>query len=108
MVQGADVFLMPSYDENQPLVLLEAMAASVPAVAYAAGASRRMLQDGQEGFINAIGDTIGLAQRLELLLDDEQLRYRFAQACWRRQRSLRNWENAADHARVELEQALAL
>ena len=55
IVRSADVLVMPSYDENQPLVLVEAMAASVPAVAYAAGATRHMLEHQREGLIAPIG-----------------------------------------------------
>ena len=99
---------MPSYDENQPLVLLESIAASVPAIAYAAGATSRIVQDGREGFVIPIGDKIALAQRLRLMLSDEALRHDFAQACWRRQRSFSSWDDAARGARVELESACAV
>jgi glycosyltransferase involved in cell wall biosynthesis len=103
IVQHADVFLMPSYDENQPLVLLEAMASSVPALAYAAGATRHMLEHETEGFVIGIGDKAALAERLAQLLDDEDLRYRLALSCWQRQRSIRSWAAAALVARMELE-----
>jgi len=106
IVQSADLLLMPSYLENHPLVLLEAVAGSVPVVAYAAGAVGAVLTDGQEGFITAMGDVVALARRIELLIADEQLRYGFAQACWRRQGSLRTWRAAADHARDALELAV--
>jgi glycosyltransferase involved in cell wall biosynthesis len=102
LVQHADLLLMPSYDENQPLVLLEAMAASVPALAYAAGATRHMLEDETEGFVIGIGDKAALTERLAQLLDDEGLRYRLAHSCWQRQRSIQSWSAAALAARVEL------
>jgi glycosyltransferase involved in cell wall biosynthesis len=98
---------MPSYDENQPLVLLEAMAASVPAIAYAAGATRQMLEHGREGYIAEIADKAAFAEHLQRLIDDEDLRYRMAVACWERQRSLLDWKTAARHARLNLERLLA-
>jgi glycosyltransferase involved in cell wall biosynthesis len=107
LVQGSDLLLMPSYDENQPLVLLEAMAASVPAIAYAAGATRHMLEHGREGCIADIGDTEALAEHTRRLIGDEDLRYRMASACWVRQQSLRNWKAAALHASAELARLLA-
>jgi glycosyltransferase involved in cell wall biosynthesis len=107
LVQDSDVLLMPSYDENQPLVLLEAMAASVPAIAYAAGATRHMLEHGREGCIAAIGDTDALAEHIRGLIENEGLRYRMASACWLRQQSLRNWTAAAQHAGAELARLLA-
>jgi glycosyltransferase involved in cell wall biosynthesis len=103
LVQASDVLLMPSYDENQPLVVLEAMASSVPVVAYAAGATRHMLEHGREGYVADIGDAEALAEHIRRLVEDEGLRQRMASACWQRQHSLRNWTTAAVHARAELE-----
>lgn len=102
LVQESDVLVMPSYDENQPLVLLEALAASVPAVAYAAGATRDMIEHGREGFVTEIGDEDGLGRYMERLLADAELRSRMAAACWERQRTLRSWASAATHARASL------
>lgn len=106
LVQRSDVLLMPSYDENQPLVLLEAMAASVPAVAYAAGATRSMLEHGHEGLISEIGDKASLATHVQQLVGDEPLRQRMAAACWQRQLSLCNWAAAALHAKADLQRVL--
>ncbi len=101
-VRAADVLLMPSYDENQPLVLLEAMAASVPAIAYAAGATRQMLEHDREGWITSIGDREQFAAYLERLLGDEPSRQRLAQACWERQQQLPSWSETAARTRAAL------
>lgn len=101
-VRSADLLLMPSYDENQPLVLLEAMAASVPSIAYDAGAARQMLQHEHEGLITPIGDQQRFGACLEQLLADESRRQAFAAACWQRQQSLPSWPAAAARARQEL------
>lgn len=103
LLVASDVLVMPSHDENHPLVLLEAMAASVPAVAYDAGAAARMLGHGARGLVSPIGDRAALARNLTRLMDDEALRYRMAQACWRWQRRLPSWASAALHARQRLE-----
>jgi glycosyltransferase involved in cell wall biosynthesis len=105
LVALSDVLVMPSYDENQPLVLLESMAASVPAVAYAAGAARHMLEHGREGLIAPIGDKLLLAAHLRRLIEDEAERHTMAVACWKRQSSLRNWSDAARRCRAALEAA---
>jgi glycosyltransferase involved in cell wall biosynthesis len=102
LVQQSDLFLMPSYDENQPLVLLEAIAASVPAVAYAAGATPHMLEHGRDGLIAPVGDRRAFAAHLRRLLEDEDLRYEMATHCWQRQRSLPSWREAAARAGQEL------
>jgi glycosyltransferase involved in cell wall biosynthesis len=101
-VRSADLLLMPSYDENQPLVLLEAMAASVPSIAYAAGAARQMIEHDREGLVTPIGDQQRFGTYLEQLIADEQRRQAFARACWQRQQSLPSWPEAAARARREL------
>jgi glycosyltransferase involved in cell wall biosynthesis len=106
LVIGADILVMPSYDENQPLVLLEAMAASVPAVAYAAGASAEITKDGKEGLIGPIGDRAVLARNLARLIDDESARFEMAEACWECQRDIPNWETAAQRASEMLARSL--
>jgi len=106
VVTAADVLVMPSYDENQPLVLLEAQAASVPTIAYAAGATARIVQHGLTGWVGPVGDRSRLAVHLDRLLGDEPERYRMAEACWERQKRLPSWASAAKHARAELERAL--
>ncbi len=103
LVRGSDLLVMPSYDENHPLVLLEAMAASVPAVAYAAGAARHMVEHGQEGLIAPIGDKTRLSVHLNRLIDDEPARLAMAEACWQRQNSLPNWQIAGRMAREALQ-----
>jgi glycosyltransferase involved in cell wall biosynthesis len=107
LVQQSDLFLMPSYDENQPLVLLEAMAASVPSVVYAAGAARHMLEHGRQGFVTDIGDKDTFGRHVFQLLEDEQQRYAMALACWERQQSLPNWPTAARQGRAELQRVLS-
>lgn len=98
---------MPSYGENQPLVLLEALAASVPAVAYAAGATRHMLQHDVEGLIAPVGDRAALEAHLGRLLADEATRFSMATRCWQRQRSLSSWSAAARAASALLTEQLA-
>ncbi|WP_428267411.1 glycosyltransferase family 4 protein [Haliangium sp.] len=105
LVHGADVLVMPSYDENQPLVLLEAIAASVPSVAYAAGAAVHMLDHGRAGLVGPIGDKDALAAHLERLIGDEAERYRMAQTCWEMQQTLPSWATAAQQARALLASA---
>jgi glycosyltransferase involved in cell wall biosynthesis len=106
LVVASDVLVMPSYDENHPLVLLEAMAASVPAVGYQAGAAAHMLGHGARGLLGPIGDRATLAGNLARLIDDEAERQRLAEACWEHQRQLPGWAAAAANARRMLDAEL--
>jgi glycosyltransferase involved in cell wall biosynthesis len=103
LVTAADLLVMPSYTENHPLVLLEAMAASVPVVAYAAGGIPALLTHGTEGLLAPVGDGAALAAHLRRLIGDEAERWSMAQACWRRQAALPSWADAARAARQALE-----
>jgi glycosyltransferase involved in cell wall biosynthesis len=103
LVAAADLLVMPSYTENHPLVLLEAIAASVPVVAYAAGGIPALLIHGREGLLAPVGDRAALAAHLRRLIGDEAERWSMAQACWRRQATLPSWADAARAARHALE-----
>jgi len=100
LVQEAHVLVMPSYDENHPLVLLEAMAAGVPCVAYAAGAAEQMLGYGKAGLVSALGDRAALGAQLERLMADESERWRLAHGCAQLERDMSTWVEAASRARA--------
>jgi glycosyltransferase involved in cell wall biosynthesis len=102
LVLESDVLLMPSYDENHPLVLVEALAASVPPVAYAAGATSTIVRHERCGLVAPIGDLDGLAEHLDRVIRDEPFRFGLAEACFERQDELPTWQAAAEHARVRL------
>jgi hypothetical protein len=102
LLARADVLLMPSYDENHPLVLLEALAASVPSIAYAAGAAREMLGHGKAGLVADIADHGAFARHLELLLSDEPRRLALAHGARELSLALPDWPSAGAHARAIL------
>ncbi len=100
-VQRSQLLVMPSYDENHPLVLLEAIAAGVPCVGYRAGAAREMLGDSAAraesrcGVTVPVGDCGALAVVLARLVSDESERWKLALACERSGRELPSWSEAA-------------
>jgi glycosyltransferase involved in cell wall biosynthesis len=71
--QDSSVFVLPSLDEEHPLVVLEAMACGLPVVATEVAAAG-MIGEGEGGFIIPAGDPAALADRVNLLLDDDDLR----------------------------------
>jgi len=62
------VFALPSFDEGLPIVVLEAMAASLPVVATAVGGVPEVVEDGRTGWLVPSGDSASLAEGLRLLL----------------------------------------
>ena len=70
----ADVFVLPSYGENLPYSLLEAMAAGLPVITTPVGAIPEIVEDGINGFLIQPGDWEALAERTSLLLQHVGLR----------------------------------
>ncbi len=69
-----DVFAITSETETQSIVLMEAMATGLPAVAVKAGAIGELVISGKNGFLCAPGDVPGIANSLIELLQSEDLR----------------------------------
>ncbi len=72
----ADVFVLPSHWEGQPIAILEAMASGVPVVVTAVGANPDVVRDGVDGLVVPSHDPAALADALERVLRDADLRRR--------------------------------
>jgi len=68
--RAADVFVIPSLQDNLPNTVLEAMACGVPVVGFDVGGVGDMIVDGETGRLVDPGDIEGLASVLDELLDD--------------------------------------
>jgi glycosyltransferase involved in cell wall biosynthesis len=78
--QTADVYCLPSYAENLPVSILEAMAARLPVVGTpVAGTPEEIIED-ETGFMIEPGDKPAMADRLIRLLKDQDLRERMGAA----------------------------
>jgi glycosyltransferase involved in cell wall biosynthesis len=74
MMAAFDIFLMPSLWEGFGLVMLEAMAHSLPIVGSAVSAIPEVVLNGETGLLVPPRDENGLADALALLLRDAPLR----------------------------------
>jgi len=69
----ASCFVLPSFQENAPLSLAEAMAAGVPAVASRVGGVPEMIEDGASGILVDPNDPHDIGQALLRVLGDDRL-----------------------------------
>lgn len=76
LYRNADLLCLPSYAEGLPLVLLEAMANSVPVVASRVGGIPEIVRHEETGLLVEPGDVDALATSIKRLLTDLQLRAR--------------------------------
>ena len=80
----AHVLLMPSEMESFGLVALEAMACGVATVGTRVGGVPELVIQGENGFMEAVGDIQAQAARVVALLKDEALHFRLTEAGRRR------------------------
>jgi N-acetyl-alpha-D-glucosaminyl L-malate synthase BshA len=76
----AHVLLMPSEMESFGLAALEGMACGVVPVATRVGGVPELITDGEDGYLEAVGDIQAQATRVVALLTDEELHYRMSKA----------------------------
>jgi glycosyltransferase involved in cell wall biosynthesis len=75
---GAHVLVLPSIEERQGKVLLEAMATSVPVIATRTGGIPTVVEDGVNGLLVAVRDVVGLAEALRAVYESVELRQTLA------------------------------
>jgi glycosyltransferase involved in cell wall biosynthesis len=74
-----DIFVFPTFHESFGLVLLEAMQHGLPIVTTYEGGIPDIVKDNINGFLCYPQDNIGLAEKIEILLNDKHLRIKFGE-----------------------------
>jgi len=80
IIPQAHVLLMPSELESFGLAALEAMACGVAPVATRVGGVPELITDGEDGYLEAVGDVPAQAARVVALLTDDKLHERISGA----------------------------
>jgi glycosyltransferase involved in cell wall biosynthesis len=78
--QEADIFCLPSFAEGVPVVLMEAMATGLPVVTTRITGVPELVEDGVSGVLVPPGRVDLLADALQKLASDPELRRRFGDA----------------------------
>lgn len=74
ILRAADVFVLASQNEGNPLALMEAMAAGLPVVATAVGGVPELIADQRSGLLVKAGDADGLAAAMVRMLQNAEMR----------------------------------
>jgi glycosyltransferase involved in cell wall biosynthesis len=75
--QRASIFVLPSFREAFPVVNLEALACETPVIATNIGAIPEVVQHGKNGLLIPTNDAIKLAESIQYLLDNKDVRVKF-------------------------------
>ena len=69
----ADAFILPSYNEGLPISVLEAMSYSLPVISTTGGGIPEILKNGENGFIMEPGDKDAIYHAVVSLMEDKNL-----------------------------------
>ena len=80
---AADLYVIPTLDDNLPNTALESMSCGTPVVGFDTGGVPDMVRNGVSGFVVPKGDTGALRQAVLRVLDNPALRAEMSQNCRR-------------------------
>jgi glycosyltransferase involved in cell wall biosynthesis len=79
LLQKADVFILPSYYEGMPMVILEALSAGLPVIATPVGGIPEVVRENHNGLLVEPGDIGAISKAIETLLANASLRMEMGQ-----------------------------
>ena len=77
LYRTGDVFVITSTTETQSIVLMEAMASGLPAVAVRAGAVGELVKNNKNGYLCKPGDEVAVARSIVKMLKNPDVAYSF-------------------------------
>ena len=79
-LESLDIYVLPSRAEEWGIGIVEANVARLPVIATACLGPKRIVKDGETGLLVPIEDPVAMADAIERLVDDHELRQRLAHA----------------------------
>lgn len=74
LLKAADIFLMPSYREGLPTVVMEAMSAGLPVIGTDIRGNRDLISHGETGYLVKVNDAEKMAEYLTELMEKKEQR----------------------------------
>jgi glycosyltransferase involved in cell wall biosynthesis len=74
LLEKADVFILPSYNEGLPMALLEAMGWGLPSITTPVGGIPELVTSSKNGLLVTPGDIQQLSEAMQSLIENETLR----------------------------------
>lgn len=99
LYEAADLFVLPSFAEGIPVVLMEAMAMELPCVSTTVNGIPELIESGRSGLLVPPSDAHSLCQAILTLMDDGDYRRSLASAG--RGRVLEHYNLGSNIARLE-------
>jgi glycosyltransferase involved in cell wall biosynthesis len=93
-LEGSDIFLYYSHQDDLPIIILEAMACGLPVVTNSIGAVAEIIENERDGFIATNHDSY--AEYLILLIKDPGLRAKIGEKARKTVEARFNWETIVD------------
>lgn len=75
---ASDIFILPSLSEGFPVTVLEAMASGLPIIVTRVRGLQEIIKDGENGFLVEPKNPEQIAEKVLMLLEDEELRERIS------------------------------
>jgi glycosyltransferase involved in cell wall biosynthesis len=102
LLAAADVVAQPSCVESLGLVYLEAWANKKPVIAADMAVTREVISDGEDGLLTPFGDSRALAETIEKLLTNPQLRKSMGERGRNKVQQRFLWESASERIRSQM------
>ena len=93
--QSACAYVLPSLNEGMSNSMLEALAAGLPLLATDTGGTQELIEDGVNGFIIKMKNAADIAEKLEILIKNEELRKKMGQASRNKAEGM-SWQHVAE------------
>jgi starch synthase len=100
IMSRSHVMVLPSIEEGLALVQAQAMACACPVIGTDHTGAQDLFEDGQQGYIVPVRQAGAIAERLQQLADDPDLRKRLSQQALLRVRGVGGWQSYGEQARA--------